>query len=195
VADFDDALDPSGEVDEEIVDLHVRRQFHRPRWFHATDDGGFEVGLPASGRLIVGRMVADLRELLLVEDESLRRLYPTAYPDDEVRNEEFAAMAHDQLLMARLEGLDVVERTLDAEVLTAAELTAWMQVVNEARLVLGTTLDVIEDDPRDDDPDHPDAGGLALFRQLGYMIGDMVDALHGTLPVVPVEDELDGDAG
>ena len=48
-----------------------------------------------------------------------------------------------------------MERTVDAKVLTAAELTAWMQVLNQARLVLGTRLDVTEDDERYEDPDRP----------------------------------------
>jgi hypothetical protein len=133
-----------------------------------------------------------------VGGDALARLYPTAYPEDEDRNAEFAAIEHDQLLMARLEALDVVERTLEADELTTAELTAWMQVVNEARLVLGTSLDVTEDDPRDEDPDDPDAASLALFRALGGMVGDIVDALHADLVVdgEPLDDgPLDDESG
>jgi hypothetical protein len=167
-------------------DLERRRLaahlFGPSHWFPDDGDGGFEVLLPPDGRELVGRMVTDLRDLLLTSDPAQQRLYPTAYPDDPDSNDEWAEHAHDQLLMARLEGLDIVERTLSADRLTTAELTAWMQAVNEARLVLGTRLDVTEDDPRDDDPDHPDAAGLALYHLLGRLVGDIVDALYGRLP-------------
>jgi hypothetical protein len=175
-----EALGPDGEVTAETIARFVRAP-RRSRWFPPLGEGQFGVLLPESGRLIVGRMVDDLRDLLLAGDPSLQRLYPTAYPDDEERNAEYASFAHDQLLMARLEALDQVERTLDAKVLTTAELTAWMQVLNQARLVLGTRLDVSEDDPRDEDPDDPDAVPLFLYHQLGRFVEDMVDALHSQL--------------
>lgn len=175
-----EALGADGEIRPEVVDRFLRAP-RRSRWFPPLGDGRFGVILPESGRLMVGRMVEDLRDLLLAGDPSLQRLYPTAYPDDAARNAEYASFAHDQLLMARLEALDLVERTVDTKVLTAAELTAWMQVLNQARLVLGTRLDIAEDDERYEDPDHPDAIPLFIYHQLGLFVGDMVDALHTQL--------------
>ena len=50
-----------------------------------------------------------------------------------------------------------LEASLEADELTEAELVGWMNAINSLRLVLGTRLDVSEDDdPRrvaDDDPD------------------------------------------
>jgi len=184
---LDDWLRPDEleDLDDQALEA-ARRQlahglFGPSRWFPRTGPGQFENRLPDDGRDLVGRMAAELRDLLLTEDDSLRRLYPTAYPDDPVLDAEFATFAHDQLLMARLEALDVVERTVGTGELTADDLQAWMQVLNQARLVLGTRLDVSEDDTRDDDPSHPDAAGFELYRLLGRIVGDLVDALHADL--------------
>jgi hypothetical protein len=185
---FDDDWDPDWETgpadseDRELVRRIMAQEASAPRWFVPTDAGTFEVLLPDHGRMLVARVAADLRDLLLTGDPSLQRLYPTAYPEDPERNQEFAEFAHDHLLMARLEGLDVVESSLDHDHVTEAELTAWMQVLNEARLVLGTRLDVTEDDERDADPDHPDAPALLVYHDLGLLLHDMVRALHTALP-------------
>ncbi len=152
-----------------------------PRWFLPVA-GRYEVALPEGLRRLVGRLVADLRDLVLTGEGGLQRLYPTAYPDDPDRNEEFSALAHDQLLMARLEGYDTVERTLEAAEMSGDELDSWMRAVNEARLVLGTRLDVIEDDPRDRDPEHPQADLMHVYHLLGAIVGDLVDARHASLP-------------
>jgi hypothetical protein len=185
---FDEDWDPEwatgpGEGhDRELVRQIIAREASAPHWFVPSGPGTFDVLLPDHGRALVARVAQDLRDLLLAGDDSLQRLYPTAYPDDPARNAEFAAFAHDHLLMARLEGLDLVEASLDREHLTEPELTAWMQVVNEARLVLGTRLDVTEDDRRDEDPDGPDALAFAVYHQLGVLVHDIVRALHATLP-------------
>src|SRR5262245_19537494 len=184
-----DPDDESEEYDPRLVASFMRQRSRPARWFLPGADGRFDVLLPEAGRMLVGRMAQDLRDLLLTPDEALRRLYPTAYPDDAERNAEFTAFAHDQLLMARLEGLDLVEGSVDNDELSTEELTAWMQVINEARLVLGTRLDVSEDDERDDDPDDPDAPAFTLYHQLGLILEDMVRALHDALPPPTEPDE------
>jgi len=206
--ELDDGSLDSGELDDELtralVELVISTQFGPSRWFPplddpedpgdpddpdgATGDDGsahdarFANELPDDWRHLLSAVIADLRDSLLSDDETTRRLYPTAYPDDAERNAEFAALAHDQLLMARLDGLDVVERTIAADTLSASDLTAWMQAINQARLVLGTRLDVTEDDPREHDPDHPEAPRLRVYRLLARLLGDIVDALHPSLP-------------
>lgn len=192
--DFDDE-DYDDEFDDDELDLFAGErdaEWYRrvalaqlapePRWFVPVGDDEFANELPDQLRLLVGAAVIGLREALLTEDEVVRRLYPTAYPDDKAKNDEFAALAHDQLLMARLDGLDIVERTLDAETLSSSELNAWLQSVNEARLVLGTQLDVGEGDPREYDLEDPHAPQLYAYRLLARILGDLVSTLNNTLP-------------
>ena len=148
------------------------------RAFLPTDEGTYEVRLSDDICELLGLLTHDLRELLIVDDDGgLRRLYPTAYPDDAEKNAEFAAFEHDQLLAARLQALDVVDESLDAAELSQEQLECWMRVFNEMRLVIGTRLDISEDDDRRRDPDDPDAAAFELYRLLTFVVGEAVEAL------------------
>lgn len=160
--------------------------FDEPRLFVEVEPGTFESRLPDHLREGLTRLVDELRALLLTDDRTaLRRLYPAAYPNDGRRDEEYASFAHDQLLESRLEGLDIVEKALGEDRLTAEELSAIAQALNELRLVIGTRLDVTEGDPRERDPDGPDAESFRLYRLLAMLVGEIVDSLAPTLPGNP----------
>ncbi len=58
-------------------------------------------------------------------------------------------LARDELLARRLDALDALDKGLGAsgpQELSGTELTDWMTAVNDVRLVLGTVLDVQEDE-------------------------------------------------
>src|SRR5215217_2307307 len=114
-----------------------RRRVRRTR-------SGFALNLPAEERTVVGQLLEELRQLLAgdPDDPRLRRLSPTAYPDDPVKEAEFRRMVHEELVASRLAALDLVAATLHADGLDQEQLSAWMQAVNSLRLVLGTALDV-----------------------------------------------------
>ena len=145
-------------------------------------DGSYDVRLPEHERAIVRDLVRQLRDLLLAttDDPSVRRLFPTAYPGDPERDNEYQALVRDELLDRRLRALDVVDETLDAEQLDDEQLTAWMGALNDLRLVLGTRLDVDETLP-ELDPDDPMAPAYALYEYLGWLLSHVVDALGETL--------------
>ena len=146
----------------------------------------FRIQLPANEREVVRSLVPQLRDLLttgLAEgDPSLGRLFPTAYPDDPERDAGYQALVRDELLEKRFHSLDVLEETLDAadggREVTGEELSAWMRALNDLRLVLGTRLDVTEDDdPADIDPADPDAPAWAIYHYLAMLLTFVVDAL------------------
>ena len=148
-------------------------------------DGRFRVDLSDDERAVLASLASQLRELLVAEhdrevdpDPSLRRLYPTAYGDDEDRNRDYRELVGDDLLAGRLGALDTVEATLDAERLDEAELAAWMRSMNDLRLVLGTRLDV-DEDPGEVDPDDPDAAAHAVYGYLGWLLEHIVACLSG----------------
>jgi len=147
--------------------------------------GRFRVQLPEPERELVASLVEQLRELLTHSAGDLpvlRRLFPTAYHEDAERDREFQQLVRDDLLERRLAALDVVEQTLTGEEeLDEAQLTAWMTALNDLRLVLGTRLDVGEE-PVEIDEDDPDAGAYVAYDYLGYLVGEVVDVLSGTLP-------------
>ena len=73
-----------------------------------------------------------------------------------------------------------LNETLDARDVDEAQLTAWMRSLNDLRLILGTKLDVSEDeDPMDIAADAPDAQERWLYLALGALLEDVVDALAG----------------
>jgi len=149
-----------------------------------TRKGDFEVRLSEPERQLLASLVPQLRAALEADtdaggaqDPTLRRLFPTAYPDDDQRDREYRSMVHDDLLARRHAALDIVESTLSATRLDEERLLAWMGAVNDLRLVLGTRLDVSEESDLVPHPDDPDAGALAVYGYLGFLLESMVSAL------------------
>lgn len=141
--------------------------------------GTFALHLPAEERALVRQLLDELRGLLTADadDPRLRRLYPTAYPDDPAKEAEFRRMVHEELRASRTAAIAVVESTLDADALDGEQLDQWMQAINAVRLVLGTTLDVSEDDdPWGPDVDDDDAHAHALYGYLGFLLEEIVTA-------------------
>jgi hypothetical protein len=129
-------------------------------------------------RELMRSLLAELRELLSLDadDPRVRRLYPAAYAADPEKEDEYRRLTHEELRDGRLASLDAVEASLDAKELNPDQLTAWMQSVNALRLIIGTILDVSEDDvPFAFDPEDPDARNMALYGYLGVLLEEIVD--------------------
>lgn len=161
--------------------------FRRQRMFHPIGGGRFEVNLPVETRLGLLSLAEELEEIQATDRPEVRRLFPTAYADDPEKDAGYQVFARDQLIEKRRDAVEVIRRTTEAEVLTADELSAWMGILNDFRLVLGTALDVSEDDV-DLDVEAPDAEPQILYRYLGEIVHHMVEALTTSLP----EPEDDG---
>lgn len=143
----------------------------------------YRISLPEPERELLRSLVPQLRELLTTDDPSLTRLFPTAYADDPERDAGYQALVRDELLDKRFASLDVLEETIDGGELTGDELSAWMRSVNDLRLVLGTRLDVGEDDdPSDLDPAAPEAALWGIYHYLGMLLSLVIDALSADLP-------------
>jgi Domain of unknown function (DUF2017) len=157
----------------------VGRRIRRHRRGHVV------VELDEHERQILVDLVDQLRTLLMSGTEpSLRRLFPIAYPNDEHHEREYQSLVQGALLEHRLATLDVFEATLPASSITVAELESWMGALNDLRLVLGTLLDVSEDET-DFDPEADNAFGYAIYHFLGGLLEQAVDVLFSTLPPDP----------
>lgn len=164
----------------------------RDAWpFHPLGDGTFQVSLPTETRHGLLTLAEQIEDVQTTDRPELRRLFPTAYPDDPERDAGYQVFARDQLIEKRQEAIRIIRRTVDAETLTADELTAWMGILNDYRLVLGTMLDVSEDDD-DIDIEDPDAGSHILYHELGILVSAMVDALTTALPEPEDDDDIEG---
>jgi uncharacterized protein DUF2017 len=142
-------------------------------------DGAYVLNLDVRERELIRQLLGELRALLSLgaDDLRLRRLYPAAYTDDAAKEEEYRSLTHEELKDGQLSNIDVVEASVEAEVLSEEQLTAWMQAINSLRLVLGTMLDISEDDQElGFDPEDPDARTQALYGYLGGLLDEIVDA-------------------
>jgi Domain of unknown function (DUF2017) len=139
--------------------------------------GRFRLRLSPQERDLLRTLPAQLRELLPTDDPSIRRLHPPAYEDDADREAEYRRLVRDDLLRQRLENLEVMESTLDADSLDEDQLAAWLGTLNDLRLVLGTRLQVTEDLYEEGMPDDdPRAPAFALYQYLGWLEEHVVAA-------------------
>ena len=153
-------------------------------------NGGFRLNVERDARALIVRLTGELRDVVLRADPtttSLRRLFPVAYHDDPDADDEYQRLMREELVASRLAGIESIEAALrpDDETppeLTEAELHAVMQAVNSLRLLLGTLLDVGEDDgPTADDPDDEHAGERHLYDYLSWLLEHIVQAMTTTL--------------
>ena len=112
-----------------------------------TRAGTYQVNLSSDQREVLGALPDQLRALFANPDDPLlRRLFPPAYTDDEQASAEYRRLMTEDLVERNTASLDILERTAGATELDEEEMTAWMGALNQLRLVLGTSLDVSEDD-------------------------------------------------
>lgn len=138
---------------------------------------------------------AELRSVLEApptpDDPVRSRLFPRAYldPTQEDAEREWQELVHPELVRERVAALERLSETLErAEVragrveleLSADEVQAWLGMLNDARLALGTRLGVSEDLDYEQIPEeHPEAAAYAVYGWLTWLEGDLVETLLG----------------
>ncbi len=153
----------------------------------------FDLRLEAHERRLLGALVGKLRAELddpagMAPGGVLARLYPPAFPDDPGASAEFAELGHADLAETRRDRLDVIEATIDAETLDERSATCWLGALNDARLVLGSSLGIEEGVPDEEPDEDQEAMRRAVFTYLGWLVGGFTDALAEGLPEVPDDD-------
>lgn len=139
---------------------------------------GVDVDLSTGERDLLRMLSGDLRARIADEpdDPELKRLFPTAYHQDPERDAEYQILARSELMDSRLSAIDTMVRTLDASQIDDEALAAWMTTVNQLRLVLGTRLDIGEDDEEDIDPDDPEGQARLVYHWLTGILALILDA-------------------
>jgi len=116
------------------------------------------------------------------DDPVVRRLFPVAYtdPTEEDAEAQWQRLMHDDLARQRLVALADVAQTIEGArrgkgtvefELGDDGVAAWLSALNDARLALGTRLDVTEDmdyDLEGRDPDDPLTQAYAVYLWLGW---------------------------
>jgi Domain of unknown function (DUF2017) len=145
--------------------------------FRRIEGGAVRLDLPPEERALLLEVARGLQELLAEgdADPGVKRLFPSAHEDPEL-DREFRDLTDRQLRTNREEALAVVQRTVESEALSKEEADAWLRALNDARLVLGTRLELTEDFDWDGfDPEHPDAEELALYAYLSWLQEQFLD--------------------
>ncbi len=149
-------------------------------------DGTYSNNLDPQILELISSLGSELAGTLEGDDAGLRRLFPTAYPDDPEREAGYQILSRQDLIDQRRAAVEVTRTTIQNSSFTESELSAWLAVTNDLRLVLGTRLDVSEED--DFNPEGPDAHALAVYHLLGSVAWVMVDALSTGLPETPADE-------
>lgn len=142
----------------------------------------FAVHLSKGVRGLLVELCQQSRTLLRGEDPSsdpaVARLFPPAYQDDPLRNLEFETTLGGGPKTGKLEALDTVEGTVHASSLSEDELLAWIGVVNDLRLVLGTRIDITEEATDEDFPRaDPRHDTYRVYQFLGWLLQGMLEAM------------------
>ncbi len=148
-------------------------------------DSGYRLNVDAAHRRVLGDLITQLRDGVIgsTDDDRFRRLFPVAYHEDPDHDVEYQRLMHGELLASRLDSsamaLTVLVRDTvsDSINVTRPELDSLMRSLNDLRLVLGTLLDVQEND-YDDPPaeDDPTFAHLQLYGYLGWLLEWIVQA-------------------
>ncbi|MCU1346841.1 MAG: hypothetical protein JWL70_3107 [Acidimicrobiia bacterium] len=142
--------------------------------------GGVDLRLSSDERDLLLSLGPQLRALLTdtPQDPILKRLFPPAYVEDTEAESFYRLLARDELVNRRLANLDNLERAARADKLSPEEALAFLNALNDLRLVLGTRLEVTEDDdPSEIDPSDPEAGLHSVYHYLGWLLELTLEAL------------------
>lgn len=151
--------------------------FRRRRLIRPVGDGRFRFELPEDVLVMVADFADQLATMLESDDPALRRLFPSPYPTDPDLDASYQILARSELTDERRAEIEVVRRSVEADDVSRDELASWMRVTNDLRLVLGTRLDVSEDD----DPEDEMSPAHEVYGLLGLLLDEIVDALSRDL--------------
>jgi hypothetical protein len=136
----------------------------------------------------LGRMLIDGSSV----DAVSQRLYPRAYldPTEEAAEAEWQDLAHDEIVESRLAAMTQVVQALDnatavpdvagaREIVLDDELLAhWIGVLNDARLAIGTALEITPEWDFDlIDPDVPNYELHTLYAWMTQLLGALLGAV------------------
>ncbi|HEY3809874.1 MAG TPA: DUF2017 family protein [Acidimicrobiales bacterium] len=152
--------------------LLPRRPIRRDR------QGGYHLNLSDDDRGVLRQLAPQFRDLLDDPGQPvLQRLFPPAYSDaaHAEQQDEYRRLMQEDLVTRHRDELDLLGSTAAATHLSEEQLLGWTRALNSLRLVLGTFLDVSEDEER-----RPETVEESLYHWLSYLLGEAIEELSGT---------------
>ena len=134
---------------------------------------------------LLRRLLAEMETLLAARsdrDPVVGRLFPRAY-ETKKEEESYRSLVGDELVTAKKANLrtagDMLGREGAAEAaLSEDQAEAWLALLTDLRLAIGTRLDITEEKMSEDiDPDDPEAAALSVLHWLGWVQGTILEAI------------------
>jgi hypothetical protein len=146
-------------------------------------DGRYAVRLPAQVRTLLGSLAGQLVPMIDSDDPTVTRLFPPGYIGDDTADAEkqYRSLVDGALHNHHHQAVNTLAETVNADSLSAEELSAWLSAIGSMRLVIGTRLDVSED-MENPAPGDPSASEHAVYDLLGMVQATIVDVLAADLP-------------
>ena len=155
---------------------------------------GYRIILDDTSRSVLATVLGELRdEITSGGGEHVKRLFPTAYHSDSRADEEYQRLMRDDLAASHRAAVTTTIELLGRDdVLSPGDIDSLMRALNATRLVLGTILDVSEDDDVDggvyddarSEPNGDDDAGMdplrdhrRLYAFLGWALGHTLEVL------------------
>lgn len=152
-----------------------------PVGIRRRNDGRYSVRLPAHERTVLVSLPSHVMALARAGDPSTARLFPPAYLDDLDAEADYVAMARPELMEESAEALETFRLTIHNDVLSQSEALAWLSALNQIRLVIGTKIDVQENerypDPATIAADDVRSQGLLLYGYLTWLESELLEAI------------------
>jgi hypothetical protein len=175
----------------------MTRRF-KPPIFATTKKGvtTWTLNIGEDEQAVVADLLGQLRTLLATDDDTdiptsplLDRLFPKAYTaeEDAEKEAEYQRLMREELVASRLFQIEAVAGYIasgEGQTLDEGQVIALMQSVNAVRVVLGTMLDLTDDDDSDQDdvPGEDDEFEIErrLYAFLSWLLDWIVRSLQST---------------
>jgi hypothetical protein len=134
---------------------------------------------------LLRRLLAEMESLLESRsdrDPVVGRLFPRAY-EKKKEEESYRSLVGDELVSTKKANLRTAGEMLGREGAAEAALSedqaeAWLALLTDLRLAIGTRLDVTEEKMSEDiDQDDPEAAALSVLHWLGWVQGTILEAI------------------
>ena len=136
----------------------------------------YRINMEEGFRTILKELMQHFLDLLDDPDAPvLHRVFPPAYSDpvDVERQDEYRRLMMEDLVERRRAECRMVLDLAGEKTLSEEQLLAWSRSINGLRLVLGTYLDVSEDD----EPRPPQTPEESAYHFLSYLLEEAVEAM------------------
>jgi hypothetical protein len=140
--------------------------------------GAYRLNMSENDRTLLRELAPQFQSFLDDPDHPVvKRLFPPAYSDPahEEHQVEYRRLMLEDLVERHRAEFELLAESSTAETLSEEQLLTWTRAVNSIRLILGTHLDVSEED----ESRAPESTDEAVYHWLTYLLGEAIEALDG----------------